>query len=188
MIKETKVKTESEALIYYPQFFSKSYFEQLAQQVEWRQNKITVFGKEHNEPRLTAWYGNPYSYSNIHWPAQTLLPVLHQIQNEIEQEVAFEFNSVLCNYYRHGQDSMGWHSDNEKMVKQTLIASASFGGARLFKVRHKTSGAKANVLLEDNSLLLMQNFQLHWQHALPKSSKYNEPRINLTFRNIVQQV
>lgn len=187
MKREVIIQSGNEALIYYPQFFSESYFELLERHIAWRQNKITVYGKEHDEPRLTAWYGNPYSYSNIHWPAKALNYLLLQIQTEIEQEVKFHFNSVLCNYYRHGQDSMGWHSDNEKTVEQTTIASASFGGARLFKARHKQSGAKTDVLLENNSLLLMLNFQANWQHALPKSAKYIAPRINLTYRNIALQ-
>jgi len=40
--------------------------------------------------------------------------------------------------------------------------------------------------LENGSLLVMKDeTQDHWKHALPKSSKIMEPRINLTFRTMV---
>ena len=34
-----------------------------------RQNRITVYGKTYDEPRLTAWFGPAYRYSSIDWPA-----------------------------------------------------------------------------------------------------------------------
>ncbi|MGG7036932.1 MAG: hypothetical protein ACI7YS_17320 [Flavobacterium sp.] len=57
---------------YYPEFFDRSradeLFSKLLNEIPWQQDYITLFGKTHPQPRLTALYGNegkPYSYSNI---------------------------------------------------------------------------------------------------------------------------
>jgi alkylated DNA repair dioxygenase AlkB len=69
-------------------------------------------------------------------------------------------------------------------MDSSLIASASFGGKRSFRFRNKMSGQTISMELHDRSLLLMFNMQQEWQHALPKSKRAMQPRINLTFRNI----
>lgn len=181
-----KIHSENdESLIYIPDFFTKSYLEELASELNWKQNQIFLFGKWHNEPRLTAWYGNPYSYSNIHWPAQQIPPILFELMKTIELEIQFKFNSVLANWYRSGNDSMGWHSDNEPEMDTRCIASVTFGQKRKIAFRSKNDERKIALELHDRSLLLMYNFQKNWQHAIPKSSKPMKDRINLTFRNII---
>jgi alkylated DNA repair dioxygenase AlkB len=175
-----------ERLIYLPQFFKNGYFEALRESLNWRQNSITVYGKTYLEPRLTAWYGEPYKYSSIAWPKQEWSALLHDIRAAIQQEVPFSFNSVLANYYRTGNDAMGWHRDNEKEMDASVIASASFGGERLLKFKHNKRQEKIDVLLEPNSLLIMEHFQNNWLHSIPRSKTRNEPRINLTFRRIVE--
>ncbi len=82
---------------------------------------------------------------------------------------------------------MGWHSDDEACLeKQGMIASLSLGAERNFVFKHKKTGVKVPMLLEQGSVLRMQgNTQLHWLHALPKTTKVSEPRINLTFRKMV---
>ncbi len=172
-------------LLYYPDFFSKSCYSELAEALPWRQNEIRLFGKTHLEPRLTAWFGPAYTYSNIHWPEQATHPLLDEIAKPLRELTEFPFNAVLANYYRNGHDSMGWHSDNEPEMDTTLIASVTFGGARTFKFRSKQSGQVISINLLDRSLLLMHHMQNDWQHALPKTSRNNQPRINLTFRRIV---
>jgi len=50
------------SLIYYPIFFNSEtadfYFNILTKTIKWQQDDITVFGKTHKQPRLTALYGN----------------------------------------------------------------------------------------------------------------------------------
>eukprot|EP00392_Amoebophrya_sp_AT5.2_P005996 g6006.t1 len=96
-----------------------------------------------------------------------------------------EFNSVLLNRYRGGEDSQGWHSDNEAVYgRDPVIASVSFGCEREFCFRHcKDHKRKRSLVLEHGSLLLMFGpIQHHWQHCLPKRKKVQGERINLTFR------
>ena len=172
-------------LIYYPDFFDCRYFDALRKELPWQQNEIRVFGKTHQEPRLTCWFGPAYRYSSIQWPESTMPATLMRVQEEINRITDFPFNAVLANFYRDGNDSMGWHSDNEPEIDTGLIASATFGGKRIFKLRSRLTGQKIDLELFDSSLLLMHNMQKDWQHAIPKSKTRNAPRINLTFRRIV---
>ena len=84
---------------------------------------------------------------------------------------------------------MTWHSDDEKsMGKNTVIASLSFGAERKFSFKHRRTRQTISLLLENGSLLVMRgNTQSNWLHSLPLSSKINHPRINLTFRTIIDE-
>ncbi len=177
-------------------FFSESLanrlFEQLITTTNWQQDTITIYGKKHLVPRLTAWYGDadkPYTYSGIQMNPKPWTIALNEIKQKVESEAATTFTSVLINYYRTGQDSMGWHRDNEKELgANPVIASVSFGQTRPFHLRHKFKKElpKLIIPLTHGSLLLMKGETQHyWEHQVPKSAKALEPRINLTFRKII---
>ena len=179
---------------YYPNFFeeaqAKLFFDKLYQEIPWQQDAITVFGKTHPQPRLTALFGNegkPYSYSNIVMQPHSWNPLLTFIKNEIEEECNEYFTTVLLNLYRDGKDSNGWHADNEKELgRNPVIASVSFGSERSFHLQHNSiPEAKLKITLGNGSLLLMKGETQHfWKHQIPKTSKEINPRINLTFRII----
>ena len=82
---------------------------------------------------------------------------------------------------------MAWHSDGEKDLKKNgAIASLSFGAERKFAFKHKQTGEVVNTFLEHGSLLVMKGTtQTHWLHRLPPTTKVTTPRINLTFRTII---
>lgn len=158
--------------------------EELYKSIHWRQNSIRVFGKTHLEPRLTAWYGPPYSYSSISWPGAPLPPMLQELCDDLSQAHQFPFNSVLLNCYRSGQDAMGWHRDNEPEMDTRLIASVSLGASRSFKIRDRQSKESWTLDLDHGSLLVMENMQENYEHSLPRRKKVEGMRINLTFRRI----
>lgn len=165
------------------------YFERLMQEVNWQQESIKMFGRELPMPRLTAWYGDKsYTYSGLHNKPQPWLPVLQELRQQVEQASGQKYNSVLLNLYRTGQDSMGWHSDDEpELGQQPGIASLSFGGERRFTFKHRTRKdlKSVPVILTNGSLLLMQGSTQHyWLHQVPKTTKTVQPRINLTFRYV----
>ena len=83
---------------------------------------------------------------------------------------------------------MGWHSDDEKALgTNSTIASLSLGAERKFCLKHKQTRQTVSLILENGSLLVMKDAtQTHWLHSVPKSKKITTPRINLTFRTIVQ--
>lgn len=185
-------------VIYYPQAFSPdesdALFQQLITTIEWRQDNIKIYGREIPQPRLTAWYGDEeavYTYSNIINHPLPWLPVLLQIKQRCEAIAKASFNSVLLNYYRNGQDSMGWHQDNEpELGEQPVIASVSFGAMRRFQFRHKKRKDLDTMSIElaHGSLLLMRGETQHyWKHQLPKTAQPVGARINLTFRFIHPQ-
>jgi len=162
----------------------------LLDEVAWQQEHYVIYGKSVAAPRLVAWYGDPqarYQYSGIDHEPLPWLPILLQLKEQIEAVSGQQFNSVLCNLYRHGQDSMGWHADKEpELGRNPYIASLSLGETRLFKFRHIKTKETVDVVLESGCLLLMGGeLQYYWRHSLPKSAKASQPRINLTFRKIV---
>jgi alkylated DNA repair dioxygenase AlkB len=154
------------------------------EQIEWRQNLIRMYGKFYPEPRLTCWFGPAYTYSNIAWDAKVMPDFMQKLNDKIGRICNFEFNAVLCNYYRNGQDAMGWHADNEPEMDGQCIASLSLGVERTFKIKHRTLPLAFNCQLNHGALLVMENMQRDWLHAVPKRLRVSDPRLNFTFRRI----
>jgi alkylated DNA repair dioxygenase AlkB len=163
----------------------------LLNSIEWKQEEVYVFGKKHKEPRKTAWYGDEecvYSYAGkanhpLPWTEE-----LFQLKTDIEALIpGANFNSVLLNQYRDGNDKMGWHSDNEKELgKNPVIASLSLGATRFFDLKHKRiKSLKKRLELPAGSLLIMcGSTQESWLHQVPQQKTVKDSRINLTFRTV----
>jgi alkylated DNA repair dioxygenase AlkB len=160
----------------------------LLRETPWEQPAVRLHGREYPVPRRVAWYGDAqasYSYSGLRHQPLAWTPLLAAIRRQLEAQVAAPLNAVLLNLYRDGQDSMGWHSDDEaELGRDPLIASLSLGGQRRFDLRRKGEGRIAHSLvLEHGSLLIMRgSTQHHWQHQVAKTRRPCEPRVNLTFR------
>lgn len=192
----TSLITEDGELFYIPQFFGASeaaaLFQDLRDALIWEEEVIRIAGRPIKVPRLVCWYGDSdacYQYSGVTHEPKPWTDVLLRIKHEIEARTGFSFNSVLGNFYRSGQDSMGWHADKEKELGQDpVIASLSFGATRLFKLRHARRDDILDLPLQDGSLLVMSGcLQHHWRHCVPKCRQHCSARINLTFRRILTQ-
>ncbi len=191
---ETHLSLPDSDINYFPNFlnFKKadSHFESLRKNVIWQLDDITIFGKTYAQPRLTALFGNngkPYSYSNITMQPHEFTSELLEIKTKIEDKSGVVFTTCLLNLYRDGNDSNGWHADNEKELgKNPVIASLTLGQERFFHLKHRTrKELKHKLLLEHGSLLVMQGeTQHHWLHQIAKTKKPIGERINLTFRVI----
>jgi len=180
---------------YYGKVFSvkesASFLDRLLTMVEWRNDEAVIYGKHIQTKRKVAWYGDrdySYTYSNstkraLPWTEDLLL-----LKRKAEELSGARYNSCLLNLYHAGDEGMSWHSDSEKeMEKDGAIASFSFGAERKFQFKHKQTRQLVEVLLETGSLLVMRGTcQTFWWHALPKTKKVTRPRINLTFRTIVE--
>ncbi|WP_246840588.1 alpha-ketoglutarate-dependent dioxygenase AlkB [Lacimicrobium sp. SS2-24] len=167
-------------------------FEQLQRSLAWRQDSIRIYGKEVNIPRLQAWYGDPganYRYSGLQMTPMPWTEALLQVKAACETQTQTRFNAVLANYYRDGSDSMGWHADDEpELGNEPVIASVSLGQSRNMDFKRRTGNEKYRLVLNHGSLLIMAGTtQQYWQHALPKSRRPMDARINLTFRWIYPQ-
>lgn len=154
--------------------------------VTWRHDKIVVYGKTHDLPRLQQWYGDvglSYTWSGLTMTPEPWLPVLLQLKVRVEEEADAAFNTALVNRYRTGGDTVGWHSDDEiGLGPRPTIASLSFGAERDFVLRHNDGLHQATIPLAAGSLLVMSgNTQRNWKHSLPRRAKAGE-RINVTFR------
>ena len=193
----TLIKSVNLSVKYIENFFnldeSQLYMRNLTQSVLWRREKIKMWGKEIVTKRRIAWYaddGKSYTYSGSTFSPSQWNNVLLQLKERVENYSEIKFNSVLLNEYPNGEVGMGWHSDDEKELgTDPIIASLSFGANRDFIFKHKTDKNIENVKLHLKSgslLLMLGSTQHYWKHSLPKRLKVKEPRINLTFRNIIQ--
>ncbi|MCL6295127.1 alpha-ketoglutarate-dependent dioxygenase AlkB family protein [Jejuia spongiicola] len=181
---------------YYAKLLNKAkadyYFKTLLTQIEWRNDEAIIFGKKIITKRKVAWYGEKpfeYTYSKttklaLPWTAELL-----ELKAKVEKRTGDTFNSCLLNLYHNGSEGMAWHSDGEKDLKKNgAIASLSFGAERKFSFKHKETKEKVEYILEHGSLLIMKGkTQSHWLHRLPPTTKITEPRVNLTFRTIVNK-
>lgn len=181
---------------YFPGMFEERHatnlLDALIGKVEWMQNTIRFYGKESPVPRLEAWYGDEgksYAYSGIRMDPKPWIEELLAVKKAIEPIAETQFNSVLINYYRDGQDRVAWHSDDEKELGHNpVIGSVSLGAERKFKLRHKgfdKNDRQAEIMLAHGSLLLMKGPTQHfWKHEIPRTARPVGQRINLTFRVI----
>ena len=175
---------------FYKQAEADTLMIKLSSELDWQQEDIIIAGKSVRVPRLMCWYSEPgavYRYSGVSHAPVPLIKSLTRIQQQVQNYCQHGFNSVLGNLYRNGDDSMGWHADNEKELGiNPIIASLSFGEQRLFKMRHNKTKEFLDLQLQHGDLLLMSGaLQHHWRHCLPKTRKSKQPRINLTFRQIL---
>ena len=167
------------------------YLNKLLETIEWRNDEAIIFGKKIITKRKVAWYGEKpfeYTYSNITKYALSWTKELLELKTIIEKETGETFNSCLLNLYHNGEEGMAWHSDGETDLKKDgAIGSLSFGAERKFSFKHKQTDNKVELILEHGSLLVMKGTtQKHWLHRLPPTKKVMRPRVNLTFRTIIQ--
>lgn len=167
------------------------YFEKLLGNIEWKNDEAKIFGKHYITKRKAAWYGDSnfsYTYSNTTKHALSWTKELLELKHLVQGLTNTKFNSCLLNLYHDGNEGMAWHSDDEKSLgKDTTIASMSFGAERKFAFRHKTTKETIALNLENGSLLVMAGAtQSNWLHRLPPTKKVTEPRVNLTFRTMLQ--
>uniref|UniRef100_A0A8C2WVN4 DNA oxidative demethylase ALKBH2 n=1 Tax=Cyclopterus lumpus TaxID=8103 RepID=A0A8C2WVN4_CYCLU len=161
---------------------------------------VQVFGKVHSIPRKQATYGDAgltYTYSGVTRLACPWTPTLEYIRDVVTKTTGHTFNFVLVNRYKDGQDHMGEHRDDEKELDPLCpIASVSLGAARDFIFRHRDARGKhscrqinpVKLQLAHGSLLLMNSpTNTFWYHSLPVRKKMSMPRINLTFRRIMDR-
>lgn len=180
---------------YYPTFLKKKeaveLFLTLQRTIPWKHDKIKVFGKVYDQPRLTSLHAlenKPYSYSNITMHPHPFTNELQWIHHKIQKIGIGDYNCVLLNLYRNGSDSNGWHADNEpELGKNPIIASLSLGEERYFHLKHRhLNDQRYKIRLRQGSLLIMAgSMQHYWLHQIPKTAKSINPRINLTFRSLI---
>jgi alkylated DNA repair dioxygenase AlkB len=180
-------------VLWLPDFLSmeeqQSLFEFCRDRLDWQQKSFFWQERQVPIPRLLAWFGEvDYRYSGLYHPACPMPQELRALQAKVERVLAAQglsarFNSVLMNYYRDGNDSIGMHADKETQLgKHPVIASVSLGAGRAFDMEHMATRTKVAYDLRGGSLLVMKGAtQEEWRHGITKQPGAR-PRINLTFR------
>ena len=163
------------------------YFKELLNSIGWESDYVTLFGKTHITDRKMAFYGDhgvQYKYAGKGYKALEWTEELIELKKHTEFITGENYNACLLNLYHSGKEGMGWHSDNEQeMISMGSIASLSFGATRPFYFKHRITGEKHQIDLEQGSLLEMKGeTQRYWLHQLPKRLRITTPRINVTFR------
>ncbi len=188
-----KIHISNGWIIFVEDFFSKKeadfYFQTFLENLNWESSNIKIFGKTYQTPRLEAFHSEndlSYSYSGKKLTMNPFTKELAEIKSRLKSEFEIELNCVLANMYRNGNDSNGWHSDNEKELgKNPIIVSLTFGQTRRFDLKHNQNVEKLSFSLQHGSLLIMGGEMQHfWKHQIAKSKQVEKPRINLTFRKI----
>lgn len=169
-----------------------AYYKILMDTIEWKNDEAFIFGKHFITKRKVAWYGDRnfhYTYSKATKHALPWTKELMALKKLAEEKSGATYNSCLLNLYHDGEEGMAYHSDDEKtLAKDGAIASLSFGADRRFLFKHKETKDTIGLTLEHGSLLVMKGTtQTHWMHRLPKTKKAKTPRVNLTFRKMIQK-
>ncbi|HET6585885.1 MAG TPA: alpha-ketoglutarate-dependent dioxygenase AlkB [Nannocystaceae bacterium] len=179
-------------LAHVPHFVDDAWLEPLRAELPLRQESLVICGREIATPRLTSWHGDPgahYRYSGRTFEPGPWTPTLARVRDRLVELLGVRFHGVLANWYRDGNDAMGWHSDDERELgpaapDDVIVASVSLGTARRFLLQARTkAGDRIELALGGGDLLVMGgSTQRRWRHSVPRERKIATPRLNLTFR------
>jgi len=158
----------------------------LKRKVNWTHGVYKMYGKEINTPRLLYAMRDKNeditkSYKvtdSMEWTSK-----MKEVRNKVEKITKYKFKYAQLNYYRTGEDYIGYHTDKE-VASGDIIASISLGSKRRFTLRNiEDPLKKLTINLEHGSLLIMDEdaAKNKWKHTLPKMKNVKE-RINITFR------
>ena len=155
---------------------SDSVFAELVATLPWCQRTVPMYDRMVKEPRLVWWW------TEADGPAP--LTLLDRVGGALRRYYEHPFDSVGCNYYRTGADSVAWHGDRMRLVQvDPVVAIVSVGAPRPFLLRPRGGGSSRSFLLGHGDLLVMGGASQHdWEHAVPKVATAG-PRISITYRH-----
>jgi alkylated DNA repair dioxygenase AlkB len=155
-------------------------FDALAAAVPWREERMRMYDRAVQVPRLLARYaqGEPLPH-----------PLLEEARAALNAHYAAELgepfvSAGLC-LYRDGADSVAWHGDRiaRESQRDTMVAIVSLGATRPFALRPKSGGPGLRLQVGHGDLLVMGgSCQRTWLHAIPKTAHALGARISIQFR------
>ena len=174
-MKEVTINYKGLEIISYEKFINTSdadrIFSSALNEIPWETSTIKMYGKEVPIPRLQCWIGDPgceYAYSGKSLQRYDFFEPLIEIRSLIQNQLGIYFNSVLANLYRDGNDSMGFHADDEpELGNNPVIASLSLGAERPLVFQNKDKTETKTFDQPHGSLMLMQGAtQSAWKHGI----------------------
>lgn len=187
-------------ITYIPDFLtsekSTQVFDALKDNIKWSEYVFSENGEKVKLNRKMAYISDKpekYSYANFHFETEDgtwnndgfWIKYLVSVKNTLELKLNKKFNSVLLNYYKDGKDEIKWHSDKEQCLgEHPVIACVNLGATRKFWLQEKKeNGNRFFHELKNGDLLVMnENCQRNFLHAILKEKEITEPRISLTYR------
>jgi alkylated DNA repair dioxygenase AlkB len=156
---------------------SDTLFADLLATAPWRQRTRAMYDKVVDEPRLTAWWGAEDS-------DRRLPSVVVEVRELLSSRYGVTFDSVGCNLYRDGHDSVAWHGDTvRKQQAEPIVAIVSLGPRRKLLLRPRGGGPSRRYDLGRGDLFVMGGTCQHtWEHSVPKVRAAG-PRMSVTFRH-----
>ena len=155
-----------------------AWFNQLHAGVDWRSERRMMYDREVDVPRLMGHY-------RLDPPSPSIPPAIREAARRVTDRLQVPFNSVGLNLYRDGRDSVAPHNDHLNELREGYpIALLSLGATRRMTVRAKEKPPRViHVDLEPGSLFVMDYAtQIHYTHAIPKTTEAVGERISLAFR------
>ncbi|KAF7505408.1 hypothetical protein GJ744_000954 [Endocarpon pusillum] len=222
--KEIKNQPHLDLLYFHPfvpRTIERELFEFLRSELFFYRVKYTIqrFGKqtEINTPRFTTVFGidetsrftaelpsiveasdrtKSVSKSKYKCQPRPIPECLDFLRRVTEAATDTEYNFCLVNYYATGNDSISYHSDDERFLgPDPAIASFTLGAKRDFLMKHKPVALKngeeplettpIKLPLASGDMVLMRGpTQANWLHSIPKrkGADVDKGRINITLR------
>jgi alkylated DNA repair dioxygenase AlkB len=156
---------------------SDTLFQELLDGAPWGQRQRHMYEGMVDEPRLTAGWSARQGWEGA--PAAVL-----DVGDRMSERYGLDFDSVHCNLYRDGNDSVAWHGDTvRRSMQEPVVVIVSLGQRRRFLLRPVGGGRSRRYDLGDGDLLVMGGTSQHsWQHCVPKV-RHAGARISVTFRH-----
>jgi len=153
-------------------------FAALSVALPWRQRKVTMYDRQLPEPRLTWWWDGGDGSAEP-------LARLGDARWSLGQHYARPFDTIGCNLYRDGRDSVAWHGDRERYRHEDpIVAIVSVGSPRAFMLRPRGGGLSHVFKPGSGDLLVMGGSCQHdWEHCVPKTARPVGPRLSIMFRH-----
>lgn len=204
-----------------PRTIERELFEFLRSELFFYRVKYTIqrFGKETeiNTPRFTTVFGidetsrfiseppsiveasdraKPVSKTKYKCKPRPIPECLDFLRRVTEAATNTKYNFCLINYYATGNDSISYHSDDERFLgPEPAIASFTLGAKRDFLMKHKPIARKNGETFPETSptklqlgsgdmVLMRGQTQANWLHSIPKRKgpDADKGRINITLR------
>jgi len=157
---------------------AQAWFAALRAGVSWRSERRMMYDREVDVPRLVGHF-------RLDPPDGSTPAAIVDAATRVAERLDVPFNSVGLNLYRDGRDSVAPHNDHlNELLKGFPIALVSLGATRRMTIRAKEAPRRVvHVDLEPGSLLVMDYLtQIHYTHAVPKTTDAVGERISLAFR------